>query len=188
MSRSPRYASPVSLAVLLLAVSSCSTVDRISGPQSPAVALDMAEVGDSGPATRRFPSVGLARALLACPEEAEASGEKEIGPEGGTLQIGPHQLVVPAGALDSVVRITGTVQPDSVISVQLSPEGLTFNQPARLTLSYASCPLIPFLLPKHVAYTNDALDILQVLPSSDDLLGEQVSADLDHFSRYAVAW
>ena len=187
MRRFPRYASSIGLAVLLLGVSSCSTIDQLSGPRAPVVGFDMAVAGDSV-STGRSVGAGLAKVLLACPQEEEASGQADIGPEGGTLWIGPHRLVVPAGAVDSVVRITGVAQADSVISVQFSPEGLTFDQPARLTLSYASCPLIPSLSPKHVAYTSDVLDILQVLSSTDDLLDQRVSADLDHFCRYAVAW
>jgi hypothetical protein len=96
--------------------------------------------------------------------------------------------VVPPGALDSVVVISGVAAADSVVSVRFAPEGLTFSRPARLTLSYASCPLVWSLLPKRVVYTTDALELLQLLLSSDDLLHRKVSADLDHFSRYAVAW
>ncbi len=75
-----------------------------------------------------------------------------------------------------------------MVSVQFAPEGLAFSVPARLTLSYAALPLIPSLLPKRVVYTTDVLELLQLLLSSDDLLHREVSADLDHFSRYAVAW
>jgi hypothetical protein len=77
---------------------------------------------------------------------------------------------------------------DPVVSVSFAPEGLTFARPARLTLSYAQCPLLPSLLPKHIAYTTNLLEILQLLTSVDDLLHRNVSAGLDHFSRYAVAW
>jgi hypothetical protein len=42
---------------------------------------------------------------------------------------------------------------------------------------------------KRIAYTTDDLDdLLNLLPSIDDLLGQRVSASLEHFSRYAVSW
>jgi hypothetical protein len=167
----------VLLGFVFIALSSCSTADRVAGPDqsTPSLAADRGLLGS-----------GLN--LLACPDAPAAAAEEEIGPEGGTLQIGPHRLVVPPGALDSVVVISGVAAGDSVVSVQFAPEGLTFSRPARLTLSYASCPLVWSLLPKRVVYTTDALELLQALLSSDDLLHRKVSADLDHFSRYAVAW
>ncbi|MEO8633967.1 MAG: hypothetical protein ABI587_01705 [Gemmatimonadales bacterium] len=39
-----------------------------------------------------------------------------------------------------------------------------------------------------VVYTTDALQILEVLPSVVDSVSGNVSAELSHFSRYAVAW
>lgn len=165
------------LSVVLIALSSCSTPDRVAGPDQ-----------SLGSILGRGGLLGSGVNLLNCPDQPAAQAEKAIGPEGGTLDVGPHRLVVPAGALDSTVVISGVAVADSVVSVQFGPEGLTFSQPARLTLSYAACPLIPSLLPKRVVYTTDALELLQLLLSSDDLLHRQVSADLDHFSRYAVAW
>lgn len=182
-----RYAHSAWLVILLVLVSSCSTPDRISGPDQQSLAPDMLLQDGGLPGDDGLLHLGLPT-LLACPGQQEASAEEEIGPEGGTLHIGPHQLVVPPGALDSLVRISAVAPADSVLSVQFAPEGLRFARPARLTLSYANCPLIPSLLPKRVAYTSDVLELLEVLLSSDNLLRRQVSADLDHFSRYAVAW
>ncbi len=128
--------------------------------------------------------------LLACNPRPYASGAATIGPEGGTLVIGPHTLTVPAGALTAPVRITGEAPVATVNSVRLFPEGLWFaaGKPARLTLSYANCPLLGSLLPKRIAYTTDALEILSYLLSLDDLFNKRVTAGLEHFSRYAVAW
>ncbi|HEY8258148.1 MAG TPA: hypothetical protein VIG08_10900 [Gemmatimonadales bacterium] len=131
---------------------------------------------------------GLLSGLLACPSQPEYAAEEEIGPEGGTLRIGPHKLVVPPGALEDSVLISGTAVSDSVVSVSFQPEGLTFAVPAHLTLSYVHCPVVASLLPKRIAYTSDVLDLLQLLNSNDDPFRRRVSADLDHFSRYAVAW
>jgi hypothetical protein len=165
------------LGAVFIFLSSCSTADRVSGPDQAAPPL----AADRG-------LLGSVTSLLACPATPGAQAEETIGPEGGTLQIGPHRLVVPPGALDTLVTISGVAVADSVVSVQFQPEGLTFSRPARLTLSYAACPLIPSLLPKRIVYTTDALELLELLVSSDDLLHLKLSANLDHFSRYAVAW
>ncbi len=128
--------------------------------------------------------------LLACTPQPYASGDATIGPEGGTLVIGAHKLTVPAGALSAPVLITGEAPVGTVNSVRLFPEGLQFaaGKPASLTLNYANCPLLGSLLPKRIAYTTDALEILSHLVSLDDLLNKRVTAGLEHFSRYAVAW
>jgi hypothetical protein len=128
--------------------------------------------------------------LLFCSPLPAASTTQIIGPAGGTLSVGPHTLVIPAGALSQAVAITAEAPTDSVRSVRLLPEGLTFaaGKPARLTLSYAGCSLLGTLVPKRIAYTTDLLELLQLLPSIDDLLRRQVSAPLKHFSRYAVSW
>jgi hypothetical protein len=165
----------VSASILLVVLSSCSTADTVSGPdqQTPYLLADRWHLGPD---------------LLPCPGTPEAEAQGEIGPEGGSLKIGPHRLVVPPGALDSVVLISAVAAADSVVSVQFAPEGLTFSRPAHLTLSYGACPVVSPLLPKSVVSTTDALELLELLLSSDDVLHEKVSADLDHFSRYAVAW
>ena len=99
-------------------------------------------------------------------------------------------LTIPAGALSQNVVITAEAPSDSVRSVRLLPEGLTFapGKPARLSLSYSGCSLLGTLAPKRIAYTTDLLELLQLLPSIDDLLRRRVSAPLEHFSRYAVSW
>ena len=173
-----RYRRTAWLGAVFIFLSSCSTADTVSGPnqQTPSLLAD------------RGQHLGSGADLLPCPGAPGAEAEGEIGPEGGTLKIGPHRLVVPAGALDSVVVISAVATADSVVSIQFAPEGLTFSRPAHLTLSYGACPFISSLLPKSVVYTTDALELLELLLSSDDVLHEKVTADLDHFSRYAVAW
>lgn len=133
---------------------------------------------------------GIGAGLLTCTAMPAAHAEQSIGPAGGSLAVGPHVLVVPAGALDSAVLITADAPRDTVNSVKLGPDGLRFaaGHPAALTLSYANCSLLGRLAPKHIAYTSDLLQILEILPSLDNLLTQRVTAPLQHFSRYAIAW
>lgn len=183
-----QLAHRASLIAVLFLLSSCSTVDTVAGPEQSSTKPSLDLIGG----LPGFPGGGLGdgllSGLLACPSQPEWAGEEEIGPEGGTLRIGPHKLYVPPGALEDSVLISGTASSDSVVSVSLQPEGLTFAVPARLTLNYSHCPVIASLLPKRIAYTSDVLDLLQILNSDDDPFRRRVSADLDHFSRYAVAW
>ena len=107
---------------------------------------------------------------------------------GGTLQVGPHLLWVPPGALDRNVTITATAPSSSTRSVEFSPEGLQFEESAWLTMSYSGCDLLGTLLPKRIAYTDDLLSILYYLLSFDSIWTRTVTGKVDHFSKYAVAW
>jgi hypothetical protein len=111
-----------------------------------------------------------------------------VGPDGGVINVGPHRLIVPAGALDSVVNITATVQSDTVNVVHFQPTGLQFQVPARLHMSYANCGVLGVILPHSVAYIDRSFNVLDLLPSLDDVFTQRVSAGLHHFSDYAVAW
>jgi hypothetical protein len=156
------------------ALTSCATSDV---PTAPAESLNSAEL--------RLP---LLRGLLSCVPQPYASTVQVVGPAGGVLRVGGHSLVIPAGALLAPVTITAEAPSDDVASVRFQPEGLQFLRPATLTLDYSSCPAGRLQILKRVAYTSDGLDILSFLLSRDDLLRMQVSANLEHFSRYAVAW
>jgi hypothetical protein len=133
---------------------------------------------------------GLLDTLLRCTPLPAAHAAKLIGPAGGTLTVGPHSLVIPPGALSYALTITADAPSDTVNSVRFQPQGLQFaaGHPAELTMSYANCPLLGRLLPKRIAYTTDLLEILNLLLSVDNVLLQRVSAQIAHFSRYAIAW
>ena len=124
--------------------------------------------------------------LLSCSAQPYAVKTQTVGSAGGTIVVGTHRLVIPAGALSSSVKIKAEQVSGRVNSVRFSPDGLKFAKPALLTLSYSNCS--PLLLVKRVVYTNELLGILELLPSLDDLRTKTVSAPIRHFSRYAVAW
>src|SRR2546430_650745 len=85
-----------------------------------------------------------------------------------------------------LVSITAVAPADTVNRVVFRPEGLTFGQPALLTLFYGNCKVTA--QSKQVAYTSDLLAILQYVPSSDAPSAKVVTGLLSHFSNYAVAW
>ncbi|HET8623914.1 MAG TPA: hypothetical protein VFM14_10155 [Gemmatimonadales bacterium] len=117
--------------------------------------------------------------LLTCTQQPYAKSTKVIGPEGGTIVVGNHSLFVPKGALNRKVQITAEQVRGSTNSVRFAPEGLRFARPAEVKLSYANCAQLP--LKKRVVYTDE-------LPSKDESRSRAVTGQIDHFSRYAVAY
>ena len=125
--------------------------------------------------------------LLSCSTQPYAVTTQVVGTQGGTIVFGTHRLVIPAGALSRSVTIKAEQVPGNVNSVRFSPEGLQFSRPASLELSYRNCsPLLGIL--KRVAYTDEKLRILDLIPSLDLLNLKTVRGSIKHFSRYAVAW
>ncbi|PYP62445.1 MAG: hypothetical protein DMD37_10025 [Gemmatimonadetes bacterium] len=180
------------LVAAVVAVSSCG--DRTAtGPAIQASASTAAQ----GPAAERAVKNGGKRTgLLRCAaaseddsdEESEGEPESEVlGPEGGTIGAGPASLVVPRGSLTDTVTITVEVTGDTVRAVRLLPQGLVFQQPAYLVLSYGDCKTTGNS-PKRIAYTSDAWTILEYEQSWDDPHNKKVTGELNHFSNYAVAW
>ena len=124
--------------------------------------------------------------LLVCSAQPYAVTKKTIGPEGGKIDVGSHSLVIPSGALSKQTTITAEQLTGQTNSVRFSPEGLRFEKPAALTMSYKNCLVV--LLPKRIVYTNENLKVLEVLRSLDLFNKRTVAAPIDHFSRYAVAF
>ena len=126
--------------------------------------------------------------LLRCkprPFEAEAA---IIGPDGGTLHIGEHELMIPEGALSQEELIVAEAPTSSLVDVDfVYPEGLQFAKSAKLTLSYKDCQ-VSRDIDLRVAYVGWGLRILELPPSQDFRELSEVTGDIDHFSRYAVAY
>jgi hypothetical protein len=175
MTKWPRRFAALALGAVLAVMVACSAADDSAGPTPPSelqVGGALLSLGDLH--------------LLACSAQPYAVRTQTVGTAGGTIVVGTHRLVIPAGALAKPVQIKAEQVTGRVNSVRFSPEGLKFAKPATLTLSYSNCS--PLLLLKRVVYTNELLGILELLPSIDDLRTRTVSASIRHFSRYAVAW
>jgi hypothetical protein len=127
----------------------------------------------------------MGNGLAKCDPMPNATASATIGVLGGVIQVGPHTLDIPVGALLSRVTITAIAPSDSVARIQFQPEGLVFRKPAALTMNYANCDVAASAAVQ-IAYTDDALVILEYVPSQDR--GKTVVGQLDHFSNYAVAW
>lgn len=173
-------------ALLTVAVWSCSpdtAPTGVAATPAPAVSGDLVS-GVVGGVTSLAGNLGL----LKCTALPDVKSSAIIGAAGGKLQIGQYTLQVPAGALAQPTLISGEQLPDTVNSVRFTPEGLRFAKPATLSMTYANCNLLGRLLPKRIAYTTDNLQILSYLLSLDNLFSRYVTGQVNHFSRYAVAW
>jgi hypothetical protein len=126
--------------------------------------------------------------LLSCTPLPAATTTQTVGAAGGTINVGPHKLVIPAGALSSNVTITATAPSVPRREVQFQPHGLQFEEKATLTMSYAQCSLVAQLIPKKIVYVDDNLNILELLLSLDNFLAKKVTGKLDHFSGYVVSY
>jgi hypothetical protein len=173
MSSWTRRFGAVMMGVVLAAAVGCSS----ESPTAPVVEAPSASIVD------------LLRNLhlLSCSTQPYAVATQTVGPQGGVIVVGTHRLVIPADALSQSVTIRAEQVPGRVNSVRFSPEGLRFEKPAALTLSYSNCSFLLSVL-KKVVYTDEQLRILELLPSIDLRFNQTVTGSIRHFSRYAVAW
>jgi hypothetical protein len=124
--------------------------------------------------------------LLRCEPQPFAGDAEVVGPDGGTLHIGPHSLVVPKGALDHEVLLVGSAPTSAKVEVDFGPHGLRFGSSALLTLSYDHC-MRPDNFSYRIVYV-DGNTVLEFRPSKDDKSVKSVAAPIDHFSGYMIAY
>jgi hypothetical protein len=190
MSKWNRRLFALALFGALTAGASCTSNDEPLAPAAPPAAGSEAPSQLLGPVGTLLSPVGTlvssAVDLLVCRPQPYAATTREVGPDGGTLVVGDHRLVIPRGALRKSVTITAEQMRGSTNSVRFSPEGLKFKQPAQLTMSYKNCLVV--LGSKRIVYTDELLKILNVLVSTDAAKSKTVTSPIDHFSRYAVAY
>ena len=124
--------------------------------------------------------------LLPCAVTTDQWNTANIGPNGGRLNVGPHSLVIPRGALTRQTQISAHAVRGNHVRVEFSPSGLQFSTPATLTLSYGVCA--PKNKPVQVVYLKDDQHVSETEPSKDSRLTKSVAATIKHFSSYAVAY
>jgi hypothetical protein len=192
-----RRLSSISLVLLLLVGVGCTSTDTLTAPASTdqQAAPSFGLIGDlTGGLTNTVGdltntvvgTLGAVTDLLTCSPLPYDTESETIGPEGGFISVGRNSLFIPRGALTGRVRITAEQVRGTTNSVRFGPEGLQFEKPAVLTMNYDNCVLV--LVQKKIVYTDEQLKVLEVLRSLDLFRAKVVSAQIDHFSRYAVAY
>lgn len=197
MKRILRRRAPLAVMVgaLALTLAACTADFAPTAPKSPELAAPPQPSnllgllgGDDQDSDGQLAGLLSNLSLHRCDSPDFGSVSKSIGPAGGVIQIGPHSLTVPAGALSKPVVITATAAAGKYVKVDLEPHGLRFNSRVTLRLSYSHCasrPLLPTVV--YVGGAGDLLSILELVPSLSELSGERVTARLGHFSGYAIA-
>ena len=174
-----------SVAALFAIVASCG---EQSSPTAPAAPPNASLVPlDLSPLTK--PVTGLLGGtleLLTCTASQTAIGINVVGPNGGTVRVGPHTLIIPRGALTRPTLIEGISLPGPFRQVSFLPEGLRFSQPVSLQLDYAGCRVTDD--PLQVVYLGDRGNLLEIEPSTDDRAARTVTGRIRHFSSYAIAY
>src|SRR3954470_8891925 len=120
---------------------------------------------------------------LNCTPREYARGSAVIGPRGGTLYIGTHRLIVPAGALRRRVLISGTVPAGKPFEINLQPHGLQFHKAAGLILDASSCVDIP-----PIVYLIDQVDVSPPIRAVYSNWWHTFASPIWHFSGYAIAF
>jgi hypothetical protein len=170
---------------LLLALSlGCSPE---SAPTTAPHAPEMSLIGDiTGSVTDLADKLLPIKGLLACNVTETYSTVREIGPQGGVIQVGPHALFIPENALSATTTISATAPAGKLVEVQFQPHGLRFKKKTTLTMSYRDCGPLKGVLPQ-IVYADDQRNVLEQLLSVVDILRRTVSAKTDHFSSYILA-
>lgn len=178
----PLHSFRAMFVALVLAISAACS-DK-TAPLSPAPAPELSLIGDLTGVVSQLsePVTGV----LECRVAESHTATKVVGPFGGTIQVGPHSLYIPAGALSSNQTITATAPAGNVVEVEFQPHGLKFSRKTYLTMSYRDCGLVGQLLPR-IAYVDEKLNILEVLLSVPNVFRQTVTGPTDHFSSYMLA-
>jgi hypothetical protein len=184
-----RFASLFAIALAAVVLTSCADDLPTAPPPPPPVAPNPSLIGDLfGVVSGVVGVVGnvLDLGFTECPTSRTYSGSEVIGSWGGTIRVGPHRLNIPRGAVREPVRISAVAPSGSYAQIKLEPEGLQFERPVSLVMSYDGCRVqdMPNL---RIVYVNEDLEILTILPTVRNTWNETATTQLDHFSRYMLA-
>jgi hypothetical protein len=173
------------LVALPLLLAACA--DGARNPVAP-----LAYAGDERLAAREGPVLPSGE-LLACPSDADVTGSAVIGREGGSLSVGGHELVVPAGAVPKATLFTIEAPASDVLEVVITADkrkDYRFKSPVTVRVSYARCD--DAVLPEGslIAWWIDPAtrSKLGEMPGIDDRASRSLTFATDHLSGYAIAY
>lgn len=128
--------------------------------------------------------------LLECPAETTTSASSLVGPLGGVVNVGGHQLVIPPLAVLVPTTFTVTVPASQYMRVDITAgngQHYQFQKPVSITLSYARCSRSNIEKENlRIFYVDDANVILQDMGGTDDKPARTVSTGTDHLSGYVI--
>jgi hypothetical protein len=173
-----RYRFAATAALLL--ISACSATDTTAPARSKDVpSFSYLHEGRMVPGSAGNGSASAQP--LACTVDAPLAGSALIGPSGGVLNVGPHKLIVPAGALTRDTWLSGTVSAGSTFRIDFEPHGLQFKKPAGLILDASLCGDVP-----NVVYLDEDGGIAEHIEAIFSNWWHTIAAPIDHFSGYML--
>ncbi len=173
-----RKTSVVHLLVAAASLAFVVACGETASPTSPPLALGRSKQ------PKALSQKGPLLAVCNIPYDVRVS--KRIGPLGGTLDLGDNNTVYfPPGALLTDTTITALVPAGNTARVFFTPEGLHFPVAASITLNVSPCITPTSLL--SVVYLQ-ADTVSEVRPTVNNPNAHTVTATIEHFSSYAVAY
>lgn len=187
--------------MLLVGISGCERREQSAMPTAPEPLLGGLLGGLTGTSGGTLGGYTLAndnllRALLTQPLQLN----QIIGVNGGTISVLGHSLIVPPGAVSQPTIFAINVLPSGYVEVHLTAtltdllRGILnigsqgFDEPVTVKLSYARSTNIKDPSKLIVLRAKGTNGLPQPMPSTVDTVNKTVTADLDHFSRYFIAF
>lgn len=125
-----------------------------------------------------------------CPVETTASASSLIGPLGGVVSVGGHQMVIPPLAVLAPTQFTVTVPASQYMRVDITAgngQHYQFRKPVSITLSYARCTRSDINKENlRIFYVDDNDVILEDMGGTDDKAARTVTTGTDHLSGYLI--
>lgn len=181
-----RYIAGLTAAVMMLSVQACNE-------SLPVLPADPSVVMNAPSASANLSLGGVVGGVLSTTTTVvkntvcQVDGiVADIGVAGGTISLCGNSLVIPAHSLLTTVQIKLVPVPGQPGVVQFYPEGLQFAPNAKPTLTL-NTDGVPAGASPYIVYTDDLGNVKEVLTTTGRS-GHTVSAQIGHFSRYAVAW
>jgi hypothetical protein len=171
MTRRPSFATAVtSVAAILILAAGCSE------PGPTAARLEPTVVSASRSA------IG-ARAQILHARYRAGTYTTVVTPRGGTLDFGIGSISFPAGAVSSAVRISATVD-GQTLAVNFEPHGTVFAAGHEPTLRFQ----VPSSLDRaSIFYVDDELKIVEAIATAADTSSGTAAGVIGHFSQYVIA-
>jgi hypothetical protein len=191
------------LAAVLIAVPVLASCNEASNPVAPVSTIERQDglldlvggvVGVVGDVVGGV--VNLVGVILTGPDANGAEKYAWIGSEGGSITTAAYTLTVPRGAVTTRTKfvITPTNTGAYVINLEAYEQGLLglvnvgkrgFRKPVLLTVSYAKATGITNVKKLGIVYLATPTTI-EPQPTSIDTRDRDVTAQLSHFSKYAM--
>jgi hypothetical protein len=141
--------------------------------------------------------VNLVDAILTGPDANGSEKYAWIGKDGGSIQTAAYTLVVPRGAVSAKTKFVVAPENDGSYTVNLHAYqqsllglvdvgGRGFQKPVKLIISYENANGVRNERKLTIIYLASP-EAVEVQPSTVDRKDKEVTAQLQHFSKYAMA-